>query len=557
MALNFQQQAVKPAVGGEMIGRAAYRSGTKALGSIALILSLPTLAGATSNTTLTFPQIAAGPGIEMEINLVNTGDQIEPVEVRFWTDEGEKLKLPVSGAGSVDRLKFNMAGRSTRKIRIAGGVAVTGYATVSSALMVSNLTGNITITLFGTSDISIADSVAASQARVFVEETSQLGSGIAILNPGQETLEVTLTLLNRKGEEVASIKVNPEGRQKLTGFLPELFKPQEFPQLFRDAEGFQGTLRASADAPFHLLGLRQRTGGSLASLPVSTVPANWSGSQLLFLVDSGIDMRDRGFSAEELASGTVADLTGLTKAVKANWLKITNNHREQAVTLHFYYLNDQCRNALDFLLVLPCGETLTFDPFDLVVPTPVVDVSTENLLFGHDMPAALEDWAFPASHFGSGRFILSVVACGVSLDKNNSPELLYPNEIMIDEFTCGVTPVNTGSKPGYNNANLHIYNARPMVFDFLTGAHWALGSSCLGPLVAASEEMKAKSDFTRTLVPLPSAKDSDFVTLATPSSAELFEALEKQGENQCGDLSLPATVAITWGSEPLTILSND
>lgn len=510
-----------------------------ALAGSILLFGLSFAQGAESTPTLTFPQIATGDGISLEINLANPGPRLETGVVLFKTEDGKPMELPVQGQGQrTSRMPFSIKPGGALKIRFSYETDIkVGYAVVVADSVASSLVGNAVFTI-GAYEVSVSDSRATTLATLFVEKAWNSDSGVALLNPKDTPAKLVLTLLDQEGHEIHAAQVDLAAGQKMSCFLGALF-----PGITQ----FTGTLQISSNSQFCALGLRQKVGGSLAALPAASGQGPLAGSQLLFFLDSGVQLA--GYTPDQLANNTVSQLTdgAIEKALNKTLVRLTNNHRSQAVTLHLYFLNDQCRDFVDFLMVLHCGQTVVFDPFDM--PIPATDWRTSNFLFGHGLPAELLE-SFPASQFGSGRFILSVTAVGVSLDDNDTADILFPNEQdIIPE--CGATPLNTGSVSGPVKGNLHVANARPVVFDYLSGAHKLSQGSCEGSLQAADDQLVGLSEFTRNMVP---AQYGEAVTIEAPATASLFDFLQAQSEESCSGKRLPVTFVFAWGSEPFRIL---
>jgi hypothetical protein len=245
-----------------------------------------------------------------------------------------------------------------------------------------------------------------------------------------------------------------------------------------------------------------------------------------------------------LRSQSVYELTGLKKADNSTSLKLTNNNRNRAVTVHLYFLNNKGQNYFDFLLVLECGESLTFDPFDLEIPG-AGGYKTSNYLFGYGLPSGMAD-SFPAERFGSGRFVLSVVAVGAGADGDNEADILYPSEVPLELGACGVTTINQGGNPG-----LQVGNARPIVFDYLSGNHVHAGTQIDGTSFRADESLRKLSAFTRTLVAAPGRPG---FMLAEPGNSDLLAFMAGQMRATAGTVTVPATAVFTWGLAPFTFL---
>ncbi|RPI25845.1 MAG: hypothetical protein EHM61_13280 [Acidobacteria bacterium] len=473
----------------------------------------------------------------MEVNLTNPAPHIESGKVLFRDDAGNGLALLVDGI-QTQEVDFSLPPGGAKKYRIYGTDQLqVGYALVIAENISSSLIGNVVFTVSNLFDLSIPDCPPTTSARVFVERNRWVDSGYAILNRGEQSIKVWMAVRNQDGQQIAESSVDLAPGQKVSGFLNYIYGIAEF----------VGSLEASSDSPFYILGLRQRRTGSLAALPAAANPGPVVGSQLIYYLDTGIDLSNAGYPKDALDSKTVSQLTGITKPVNQSGIKITNNNRSQAVTLHVYFLNDQGRDYFDFLMVLPCGETITFDPFDL--PIPGTDIKTGNVLFGYGLPGDLAE-AFPASQFGSGRFLLSVVAAGAPLDADNIADILYPNETAMIGV-CGVTPINTGSQAGQVRANLHVSNAAAIAFDYLSGCQVYMPAGLDGPSFAADLTLKALAAFTRTLVPSPDGA----MSLQAPGSSDLINYMAGQRGPTAGTLILPSTAVFTWGVAPFTLLS--
>ena len=490
--------------------------------------------------TLTFPHFASGDGIKIEVNLTNPAPHIEKGYVLFLDDSGKPMSLMVDGT-QTSRADFSLPPGGAQKLRIVGTDQLqVGYALVVAENVASSLVGNLVFTVNKLFDLSVPDSKPTTFARLFVERDPAVNSGYAVLNRGDRAIKISLLVRDQNGLEIGATSVDVGPGEKASGFLNFVIGVPEF----------IGSLEASSDSPFYILGLRQRPTGSVAALPAAVSTGPIVGSQLLFFLDSGIDVRAGGYSEEELNSKTVYELTGLTKPANPTAIKIVNNNRSQAVTVHVYFLNDKSRDYMDFLLVLKCGETRTFDPFDYEIPG-AGGFRTSNLLFGYGLPPEAAAARLPAAQFGSGRFVLSVVAVGANLDDDNEPEILYPNEVAMIGV-CGVTPVNTGSKPGFARGNLNVFNALPVVFDYLSGNHVYVPAGLDGSTFSADETLKALSVFTRTLVPVTGVTER-FV-LTDPGNSDLVDYMAGRKGPAAGNVVLPSAAVFTWGSAPFTFL---
>lgn len=232
----------------------------------------------------------------------------------------------------------------------------------------------------------------------------------------------------------------------------------------------------------------------------TTTPAGTAvepGSQLLFLLDSGID-------ASGLDPTSTLRDNGITAPAFTNFISITNTNPTDAITLHFRYFNEHCIDVLDFLVVLTCNDTMLIDAFNYTVPGTATNVSQR--FFG-ELAGSIAP--IPAGVFGDGRFLLFVTASGdVGNDSGegndtspvgdrgnyNDPEdldefadWLFPFELVTDALVdeCpAVDPDTIGLNPGgVNDNNLNIFNSSAISFNFLNGFH-TIGVARAGGLAA-------------------------------------------------------------------------
>ena len=207
------------------------------------------------------------------------------------------------------------------------------------------------------------------------------------------------------------------------------------------------------------------------------------GSQLLFLLDTGVD-------ATGLEPTSRLSENGITAPVFTNFISITNVNPTDAVTVHFRYFNEDCTDLLDFLVVLTCNDTMLIDPFNYTIPGSTTNVSQR--FFG--APGVFPE-PIPATLFGTGRFALFVQASGAvgnasgdGRDTDNAfggpedldkfadwlfPARLTPDGLLdecwaVDEDTIGTVSAGGSS---VNNDNLNVFNASAISFNYLTGFH--------------------------------------------------------------------------------------
>ncbi len=198
------------------------------------------------------------------------------------------------------------------------------------------------------------------------------------------------------------------------------------------------------------------------------------GSQLLFIADTGVNMRSYMADMDmEMMDMSVSGMTGVMGAMQKNFISITNTAPSgnpekkrdkkttvagRAVTVLFQYYNDEAGQVLSFLRVLRGGETVLIDPFDHMIPgsaqldaddmeIPGTTVNVADHLFG-DIPAmTIRDAKgnVKTHGFNSGRFIIAVTAVGgntqddaktkgkVELNRNHTADILFP-EILAEDM---------------------------------------------------------------------------------------------------------------------------
>jgi hypothetical protein len=231
------------------------------------------------------------------------------------------------------------------------------------------------------------------------------------------------------------------------------------------------------------------------NIPAGSV--NDPGSHLTFLVDTGLNLRERiapdpGVANAVQALGLQTDAQGFATAGQwySNFISVVNTHPTQAVTLHIRYYNDNCQDILDFLVVLTCNDTLMFDPFNYNIP--FTSENTRNrFLYSALGPSGAKapGSSLPpinASEWGSGRFLITVAASGASTDTDDDAEILFPYEARnidkcnmnyqtsldanatLEETVAGIAP-NVGISPSVSANNLHVYDALQISFNFLVG----------------------------------------------------------------------------------------
>lgn len=225
-------------------------------------------------------------------------------------------------------------------------------------------------------------------------------------------------------------------------------------------------------------------------VPAGTV--NEPGSQLIYLLDTGINAEELYGDDDDYTSNSVLDY-GHAAPVHANFISLTNTNPSHAVTVHFRYFNSDCVDFFDFLVVLTCNDTMMVDPFDFIVP------GTDNVNVKDRFFTGETFEAIPASTFADGRFLLFVTASadvkpaydptiGAAFNPNYTNLDLIPYEFIAYReekllTTCDAWVADSGAAgealvggyevygdvAGFDDDNLHILNASAVSFNYLIG----------------------------------------------------------------------------------------
>jgi len=213
------------------------------------------------------------------------------------------------------------------------------------------------------------------------------------------------------------------------------------------------------------------------------------GSELSFVFDSGIRIPP-GVDEAALLDSTICELTGNVQPKAGEKLLIENLHSSQAVTVHVVYLNDSGESVLSFLVILYAsplqGSVLLFAPFDYEIPATYGENTAFRFIVKQEGTAL---HPMTGKQFGSGLFVIRVTAVQAggpnqSVDRYRLAEkypglrtpasrpFLFPYDHthqMKDRESRGIDPESCGLELGFSRNNLHIFNAQPRDFPFLTG----------------------------------------------------------------------------------------
>ncbi|MFQ5740612.1 MAG: hypothetical protein ACE5JX_16525 [Acidobacteriota bacterium] len=229
----------------------------KSSGSLAIVSARATDEPVSS---VILAQLADGGGIRSEIVLLNSGDRQDTGTLSFRDSLGQSLALSI---GSVKRtnVPFSLPAGGVLRIMTDGTdpTAHDGYAQVTSDLTDSQLSASMIFSLAGF-EVSVPGSPLTRKAHFFVEFNSSAHTGLAVANPGKNTLTVAALLLDQEGKSSGSASISVPAGQHTARFAEQIFPPGTIP------DDFIGTMQLESDDDFAVLGLRQRPNLSLTTL---------------------------------------------------------------------------------------------------------------------------------------------------------------------------------------------------------------------------------------------------------------------------------------------------
>lgn len=221
-----------------------------------------------ASTTLHFPQVADGGSYRTDFILLNPTDAQASARLEFFKDDGTPLGLPVGGlkqtgldiqipAKGVVHLTSDGASPSVT----AGWARVTSSAAIGGSAVFQTVSGGRIL-----SEAGVAASPLSLHSTAYVSTLGGTESGIALCNPGNTELTVTLNLRDTSGQIAASITQTLGPLGHVAKFLT-----QWFPAGFSE---FEGTLEMVSTGPVSAVALRYDQGlyDVFATLPVITIP---------------------------------------------------------------------------------------------------------------------------------------------------------------------------------------------------------------------------------------------------------------------------------------------
>jgi len=217
---------------------------------------------------LYFPQAADGGGYRTNFILVNPGDTAVTATLEFFASDGSVLELPIGGImKSSHQVELSARGAArfltdgtSPGVRV-GWVRVTSPQPLGGSAIFQTLANDRI-----TSQAGVAASPLAGRFTGYVESLGYAESGLAICNPNDSAVTITLNLRDAVGNLVATTSFE----------LPSLghvakFFTQWFPGGFGE---FEGTLEVVASLPVSAVALRfdNPEQDVFATLPVIVIP---------------------------------------------------------------------------------------------------------------------------------------------------------------------------------------------------------------------------------------------------------------------------------------------
>lgn len=223
-------------------------------------------------TTLYFPQVADGGGYRTNFILVHAGTGAMTARLEFYSSDGSPLSLPIGGqlkdfhevqlsANGVTRFVTDGTS-STIKV---GWVKVTAPEAVGGSAIFQTVAGERIV-----SEAGVASSPLAGRFAAYVESLYYAESGLAICNPNQREVTITLNLRDPAGNLAASTSFTLPPRGHTAKFFSGI--NQWFPYGFDEFEGLLEVIAAGGPVSAVALRYDNYEANVFATLPVIVIP---------------------------------------------------------------------------------------------------------------------------------------------------------------------------------------------------------------------------------------------------------------------------------------------
>jgi hypothetical protein len=219
-------------------------------------------------TNLYFPQVADGNSYRTNLILMNPQETGTTARLEFYRSDGTPLSVSINGISRSSH-DLPLPARGVAHFFTDGGSAdlnvgwikATSPAAILGSSIFQTRAGNRTL-----SEAGVASSLLARHFSAYVESRNSTESGLAVCNPNETVVTLTLNLRRSTGETVASTNVSLPPRGHMARFFTEWF-----PHGFSEVEG---TLEVMATAPVSAVALRYDNPqlNVFATLPVVILP---------------------------------------------------------------------------------------------------------------------------------------------------------------------------------------------------------------------------------------------------------------------------------------------
>jgi len=231
-------------------------------------------AAALSYNPLVFPHFAAGRGYTYQVVLVNTSDNVESGEVRFWTNDTVPARIDFTDGVSASSREYNIPAGGAAVFEVADTSPQLGWVevfpTANSPAPIGAAVIRFSRAGVAVTETAISPSESMAQSLFYVDESAGHKTAFAILNPLETERVVRTTLLDKSGLAIATKQWMLPPRATSSRFVAETFEsiPPEF----------TGLMRIEVEAPFpgvNVMALHtitnERGDFLFATLPVANV----------------------------------------------------------------------------------------------------------------------------------------------------------------------------------------------------------------------------------------------------------------------------------------------
>lgn len=185
-------------------------------GEVNIGVNLTVGSQAVATTTYSLPQFAYGGGWATSLYLANTGDAAQAATVRFVSDAGQALSVPIVGVGSQSEWSGELPALGTVALETeSSGDLAQGWA---EADLPSGVVG---YGIFRQSVSGRADQealipldVASSNPATVIYDDTALTTALAVANPNTASVDVTFTAYREDGAQIGSTTLTLAGRTK-------------------------------------------------------------------------------------------------------------------------------------------------------------------------------------------------------------------------------------------------------------------------------------------------------------------------------------------------------